>query len=414
MVIAAKIYLTISVVILVAYAIRHYIFTWSRLLRTSRHSLQDIEGSEVPFITVLIPMHNEQRVAEHILSALMYVDYPADRLEIIAIDDHSDDGTGDIIRHYAGIEARVRPLIRTNGSRGKAAALTDGIAMARGEIMAVFDADYIPGRGLLRSLIAPFTDIEVGAVMGRVVPVNCGVNLLTRLLDLERAGGYQVDQQARQNLRLIPQFGGTAGAFRKSAFDAVGGFSRDSLTEDTELTFRLMLGGWKVVYANRSECYEEVPETWAARVRQIRRWANGHTECFTRFAMKLLTTPGLRPLERLDGVMLLAIYLIAPMLSGALLASLFLYYAGEANLLSVFALIAAMVSFNSIGNFASFFQMGTATLLDGSVDRVRLLPLNVLNFALAIVVISEGLLAFAVSRAFGRQRVWQKTERFRP
>lgn len=413
MVIVAKIYLAIAVVILVAYAVRHYIFTWSRLLRTSRHSLQDIEGSDVPFVSVLIPMHNEARVAEHILSALAYVDYPADRLEIIPIDDHSEDATAEIIRHHAALNGSIRPLVRNNGSRGKAAALTDGIAMARGEIIAVFDADYIPARGLLRSLVVPFTDIEVGAVMGRVVPLNCGVNLLTRLLDLERAGGYQVDQQARQNLRLIPQFGGTAGAFRKSAFDAVGGFSIDSLTEDTELTFRLMLGGWKIVYANRSECYEEVPETWAVRVRQIRRWANGHTECFARYGLKMLTTPGLRPLERLDGVMLLAIYLIAPMLALALLASLFLFYAGEADLLGAFVVVAAMISFNSIGNFASFFQIGTATLLDGSADRVRLLPLNFLNFALAIVVVTEGLAAFAVARALGRRRVWQKTERFR-
>ena len=410
---AAKIYLAVSLLILAGYAIRHYIFTLNRLLRKSRHSLQDVEGSEVPFLTVLIPMHNEARVAGHILSALSHVDYPADRLEIIPIDDHSNDSTAEIIRHYAAIDQRVRPLIRASGTRGKAAALTDAIAMARGEIMAVFDADYIPARGLLRSLVAPFTDIEVGAVMGRVVPLNCGVNLLTRLLDLERAGGYQVDQQARQNLKLIPQFGGTAGAFRRSAFQAVGGFSPDSLTEDTELTFRLMLGGWKIVYANRSECYEEVPETWAVRVKQIRRWANGHTECFARFSMKMLTAPGLTPLERVDGVMLLAIYLIAPMLAVALLASLFLFYAGEASLISAFAIAAAMVSFNSVGNFASFFQIGTATLLDGSADRVRLLPLNLLNFALAIVVVTEGLMTFAVSRAFGRRRIWEKTERFR-
>ena len=413
MVMLAKVYLIATIAILVAYAIRHCVFATHRLLRTSRHGMQDVEGSEPPYISVLIPMHNEQRVAEHILSALVYTDYPPDRIEIIAIDDHSEDGTRSIIEHFARIDARVQLLARENGSRGKAAALTDAIAIAKGDVLVVFDADYVPSRGLLRSLIAPFVDVEVGAVMGRVVPLNSSVNLITRLLDLERAAGYQVDQQARHNLRLIPQFGGTAGAFRKSAFHAVGGFSADSLTEDTELTFRLMLAGWKIVYANRCECYEEVPETWPVRVRQIRRWANGHTECFVRFAGQMLTTPGLRAVERIDGVMLLAIYLIAPLLVGALAASLFLFFSGHFHLVNTFALTAAIIAFNSIGNFASFFEIGTATLLDGSRDRVRLLPFNVLNFALSVAVVTQGLVSFGASRAFGRSRIWHKTERFR-
>ena len=412
-VVMAKAYLVFTIAVLVAYAMRQGIFASNRLLRTSRHGLQDVQGSEVPHISVLIPMHNEQRVAEHILSALVYADYPPDCIEIIPIDDHSDDDTVAIIEHFARLDGRVHPLIRRNGSRGKAAALMEAIAIARGDVLVVFDADYIPSRGLLRSLITPFIDPEVGAVMGRVVPLNSSFNLITRLLDLERAAGYQVDQQARQNLRLIPQFGGTAGAFRKSAFHAVGGFHVDSLTEDTELTFRLMLAGWKIVYANRCECYEEVPQSWPARVGQIRRWASGHTECFVRFVRPMLTTPGLRLVERIDGVMLLAIYLIAPLLAGAFVASLFLFYAGQFNLLNTFAVTAAMVAFNSVGNFASFFEIGTATLLDGSRDRVLLLPLNVLNFALSVVVVTEGLVAFAASRAFRRRRVWHKTERFR-
>jgi len=250
-------------------------------------------------------------------------------------------------------------------------------------------------------------------VMGRVVPLNCGANLLTRLLDLERAAGYQVDQQARHNLRLIPQYGGTAGAFRKSAYHAVGGFDPNVLSEDTELTFRLKLAGWSVVYANRCECYEEVPQTWRARIRQIRRWAIGHTQCFTRFAVPMLTRPGLRLIERIDGVMLLGIYLIAPLLALALVSSLFLFFHGALTVLNAFLMTFGIMAFNSVGNFASFFQIGTAVLLDGSAERVRLLPLNVLNFALSIVVVTEALITHGTRRLFGRRTGWQKTERFR-
>jgi cellulose synthase/poly-beta-1,6-N-acetylglucosamine synthase-like glycosyltransferase len=413
MVAAAKLYLLLAALILVAYAVRHAIFSSNRLLRRSRHGLQDLFDSAPVGVTVLVPMHNEERVADHILEALLFSDYPRDRLEIIAIDDHSTDRTLEIIQYYARRDPRIRAMHRGNGRPGKPAALDDAIATATGEIVVVFDADYIPGRGLLRELIAPFMDPAVGAVMGRVVPLNCGVNLLTRLLDLERAAGYQVDQQARHNLRLLPQYGGTAGAFRKTAYHAVGGFDPDVLAEDTELTFRLRLAGWTVMYANRCECYEEVPQSWRVRTQQIRRWAIGHTQCFRRFAWKMMTGPGLRPIERIDAVMLLGIYLIAPLLALALIASLFIFFKGGMNVLSVFLITFAIMAFNSIGNFASFFQIGTAVLLDGSGERVRLLPLNVLNFALSIAVVTEALITHSLRRLLGRRTGWQKTERFR-
>src|SRR5207253_1498337 len=160
---------------------------------------------------------------------------------------HSTDRTLEIIEYYARRDPCVRRMHRGNGRPGKPAALDDAIATATGDIVAVFDADYIPGRGLLRELVAPFMDPAVGAVMGRVVP-----------------------------------------------------------------------------------------QTWRVRTDQIRRWAIGHTQCFRRFAWKMLTEPGLRSIERVDAVMLLGIYLIAPLLALALIASLFLFFKGGMNVLSVF------------------------------------------------------------------------------
>src|SRR2546430_15937226 len=123
------------------------------------------------------------------------------------------------------------------------------------EVTLIFDADYIPGAGLIKQLVAPFFDPEVGGVMGRVVPLNCGTNLLTRLLDLERAGGYQVDQQARMNLRLVPQYGGTVGGVRVSALRALGGWRVDPPAEGTGPTHRPIPAGWEGVCPNRSGCF---------------------------------------------------------------------------------------------------------------------------------------------------------------
>ncbi len=167
-------------------------------------------------------MHNEEKVAADILQALIESDY--DGVEIIAINDRSTDGTAAIIDAFAALHSNIKALHRSTGNGGKPGALEFATRHARGEIILLFDADYIPGRALLKRLVAPFCDPEVGAVMGRVVPHNVGDSILAGLLSLERAAGYQVGQEAKQRLGLVPQFGGTVGGVRASALQAVGGW----------------------------------------------------------------------------------------------------------------------------------------------------------------------------------------------
>src|SRR6202011_4890927 len=138
-----------------------------------------------------------------------------------------------------------QPFHRASGKGGKAAALKDAMELVKTEVILIFDADYIPGAGLIKQLVAPFFDPEVGGVMGRVVPLNCGSNLLTRMLDLERSGGYLFHQQDRLILRLLPHDGGTVAGVRLSALREIGGWNDNTLTEDADLTYRLLLYGWK-------------------------------------------------------------------------------------------------------------------------------------------------------------------------
>ena len=154
--------------------------------------------------------------------------------------------------------------------------------------------------------------------MGRVVPLNAGRNLLTRMLDLERSAGYQVDQQARMNLHLVPQYGGTVGGVRLSALRDVGGWREDTLTEDTDLTYRLLLRGWETVYQNRSECYEEVPEQWAVRIRQITRWSDGHNQAMRDHAGAVFRGHLRGNAQTLDALLLLGVYAVAPLTHGRL------------------------------------------------------------------------------------------------
>lgn len=414
--ITLMLYLFYAVIFIVCiYLVRHYVFTVNRLFGRQRQPYIDIDTADWPQVTIVIPAHDEEVVISEILEALLDVDYPLDRMTIMPVNDRSKDRTGEIIDEIAARHPNtIEPYHRTRGSGGKAAALKDATARVRTEIMLVFDADYIPGRGLIKQLVAPFFDPEVGAVMGRVVPYNVDSNLLTRLLDLERAGGYQVDQQARMNMKLVPQYGGTVGGVRRTALESVGGWQTDSLAEDTDATYRLLLSGWKTVYQNRSECYEQVPETWASRLRQITRWAKGHNQVTNRYTWALIRNRRTSLVEKIDGLLLLGVYVMSPVLLFGWTLGIILWYLGEPR--SGLIILLAVTAYSTLGNFAVFFEITAATYLDGTRLRIRLLPFVFLGFLVSLLSITRATFVEVTMNGNGkngakRKVVWDKTER---
>ena len=396
------------------YMLRHLFFTLNRVFGRQRHPYLDIDTATWPSVTVLVPAHNEEQVLGEALEALLAVDYPHESLTIMPIDDRSSDGTRAIVNVYANSNPDlVRPFLRNDGMPGKAAAIKDAMSIVDSEIIVMFDADYLPGRGLIKQLVAPMFDPEIGAVMGRVVPHNSASNLLTRLLDMERAGGYQVDQQARMNLHLVPQFGGSVGSVRVSALNAVGGWRETALAEDTDLTYRLLLHGYKTAYENRSECYEEVPEHWQERHRQIMRWARGHNDVALRYLLPLLRSDKVRWYERLDALLLLGVYLMAPILVLGWMCALALFFLGEQILPPAIVVVASMVVFMALGNFATFFEVAAALYLDGRRRAIRLLPLSFLNFLVSLVNITRATLKSLVFANGSKGRLhWAKTRHY--
>ncbi|MCX5778933.1 MAG: glycosyltransferase [Elusimicrobia bacterium] len=406
-------YMVFLIVVILIYILRHLIFSMNRLSGIQYTHYPDIMDSDLPSVTVMVPMHNEEKVARNILDLLSVIDYPQSLFEVIPINDHSTDGTVAILDQYAAKFPYIRPLHRSSGRRGKSAALNEALIRARGDIIILFDADYLPPQGIVRSLAVCFKNPVVGAVMGRVIPENAQTNLLTKLLALERSAGYQVDQQARQNMHLIPQFGGTVGGFRKDIVRELGGFSPDSLTEDTELTFRLLINGWQVLYNNRIECYEEVPEDWDVRGRQIRRWARGHCQVMFRYMGAMLRSAYLSPVTKFDGVLLLFIYLVPLLLMVGIADAVTLFFLDQVRLLDSMFIFLAVAMFNIFGNFAPFYQVGTASFLDGFTDRIRLLPFVLFNFLFNMLYTAHGSFDAIIDILFGRTGLWQKTERFR-
>ncbi|NIS78715.1 MAG: glycosyltransferase, partial [Anaerolineales bacterium] len=368
--------------IMCLYIVRHFRFFWDRMFKEQRRCQQDLAGTYTPSVSILIPMHKEEKVAADILERFVEMDYPKDggRYEVIAIDDGSTDATSSIVDEYASRFPFIKAVHRDgNGGNGKPEALNVGLKVASNEIVLTFDADYFPPRDCVKRLVAPFADVEVGGVMGRVVPVNSPESLVTRIMDIERAGGYQINQQARYNLNLIPQFGGTVGGFRRSVLKAVGEFDETKLAEDTDLTYKLYLYGWKVAYVNAAECYEEAVLSWDMREKQLTRWAIGHNQCLFEHFFETLKSPVLTFWQKIDGVLLLGVYTTPLLILIGWLTGIFTYLAGAPWWCSLFPAILFVFAYNSIGNFAVFAEAGGSLFLDKRRRSIWLLPLMLLD-----------------------------------
>ncbi len=413
-VLAARVCVLFTLAVLTLYAIRHYWISFARLKLNTPKDVNELVGFVMPRLTILVPMHNEEKVAADVLQSLVNCDYDWSRLQIIAINDRSTDSTRSIIDEYAQKYPFIQALHREVGPGGKPAALVDATRFAKGEIILLFDADYIPGRAMLKMLAAPFADIEVGAVMGRVVPHNVGGSLLAGLLSLERAAGYQSAQQSRFNLGFTAQFGGTVGGVRASTLKAIGGWDPSSLTEDTDLTFRMLLHGWRVAYVNRAECYEEVPQSWVVRRKQLVRWVTGHTECLHKYWRRILQASFLTRLEKVDALFLLAMYFTAPVMVLGWLASVVLFFIESAHEVPVLAIAMGFVGYQLFSNQATFLEIGVASVLDGSRIRMLLLPLNLLNFFASTGAICNALMSFYWRKLWANDGPgWDKTKRTR-
>ena len=234
--------------------------------------------AELPLITVQLPLFNEMYVVERLVKAVTEIDYPRDRLEIQVLDDSTDE-TMSIARATAENCARagfdIHYLHRDDRTGFKAGALEEGMKSAKGELIAIFDADFVPKPDFLRKLVHYFTDRTVGCAQMRWAHINGSYNLLTRLQTIMLDGHFVVEQTTRNRSGNFFNFNGTAGIWRREAILLSGGWQHDTLTEDTDLSFRAQLMGWRFVYLLDEEAPAEIPVEINAFKAQQRRWAKG-------------------------------------------------------------------------------------------------------------------------------------------
>lgn len=405
----------IVVCFLVAYMLRHYIFTMVVLRHVKNPQLTNTSAKVwyQPIVSILVPARNEEHVLGKLLERLTRLTYPKDRLEIIIIDDASSDQTGRIADEYSQKSNFISVIHRHPGigGIGKAAAMNAGFRCTKGEIILCFDADYLPCPDIVEKLVKEFADPKVGAVQGRPVVQNEPQNVITRMIALERIGGYRVDQEARNILKLVPQFGGTIGGFRRCILVDLGGFDEKMLTEDTDLTFSIYLKGYKIRYVSDAECYEEAVNTLGAYWRQRLRWAHGHMQVCCKHAFNVLKSKKLSNREKIDGLLLLHVYFMPVLTLFASIIAIPLIISESSALVSALWLFIPISSYSFVGNFAPFFEIGVGVYLDGRKRLQWLNPLLIFIFLFNVLICTKAFFDIIIEKLLRRTHVkWAKTE----
>ncbi|HLH44596.1 MAG TPA: cellulose synthase family protein [Bryobacteraceae bacterium] len=247
--------------------------------------------THLPRVTIQLPIYNEQYVVERLLEETVQIDYPRELLQIQVLDDSTDETapfTRRLAAEYRAAGFPVDYIHRDNRHGFKAGALQEGLKTATGEFVAIFDADFLPPRNFLRRTVHFFAEPNVGMVQTRWGYLNRRYNVLTEVQAMLLDGHFVLEHIARAGGGLFFNFNGTAGILRKSMIEDAGGWQHDTLTEDSDLSYRAQLKGWKFVYDPTVECLSELPvETYAFQVQQSR-WAKGLTQVAKKLLLRIL------------------------------------------------------------------------------------------------------------------------------
>lgn len=250
---------------------------WLRLRRPARVESRAWDG-KLPRVTVQLPVFNEANVIERLIDAACRLRYPSERLEVQILDDSDDETVALAARRVRAWRARgidIRHVRRESREGYKAGALAHGAAVARGDFFLVLDADFVPPADLIRDLLPPFADPDVGAVQAAWDHLSPDASWLTRAQALFLDAHFAIEHEARYRAGLFFNFNGSAGMWRKACVETAGGWQSDTLTEDVDLSYRAQLAGWRFVYRDDVRVPAELPASLRAVEIQQSRWTQG-------------------------------------------------------------------------------------------------------------------------------------------
>lgn len=277
-----------------AYGLHRFWMIFAYLKHRHREVRPQGAFAELPIVTVQLPIYNEVYVAERLLRSVAAIDYPKNRLEIQVLDDSTDETCAlveSVVKELAGNGIDIQHLRRGSRHGFKAGALQYGLERAKGEIVAVFDADFLPPAHILKDTVQYFTDVSVGMIQTRWGHANRYYNMLTRVQSLLLDGHLLIEQTARNRSGRFFNFNGTAGLWRKSCIIGAGGWEHDTLTEDLDLSYRAQLAGWKFIFLPSVITPAELPVDMNSFKAQQHRWAKGAIQTCKKLLPRLLRSP---------------------------------------------------------------------------------------------------------------------------
>ena len=265
-----------------------------------------LDPKEIPFVTIQLPIYNEKYVVERLLDNIAKIEYPKSKLEIQVLDDSTDDSVAETAERIKALQEKgldIQHIRRENREGFKAGALKEGLTIAKGDFIAIFDADFLPDSDWLKKTVIYFKDEEIGVVQTRWGHINRDYSTLTRIQAFALDAHFTLEQVGRNAKGHFINFNGTAGIWRKECILDAGNWEGDTLTEDLDLSYRAQLKNWKFKYLEDVETPAELPVVISAARSQQFRWNKGGAENFRKTVLSVISAKNIPFKTKFHGVM---------------------------------------------------------------------------------------------------------------
>ncbi|MDE0598894.1 MAG: glycosyltransferase family 2 protein, partial [Dokdonia donghaensis] len=383
---------TISLVIIFAYSLSqlNLLFNYLRAQRIKddapKFNFKD--PAQIPLVTIQLPVYNELYVMERLLDNIALLDYPKEKLEIQVLDDSTDESFERTKNHIERLKNQgldIKHVTRDDRSGFKAGALKEGLKIAKGEYIAIFDADFLPEPNWLQRTVPYFKDRNIGVVQTRWGHINREYSLLTRVQAFALDAHFTLEQVGRNSKGHFINFNGTAGLWRKQCIEDAGNWEGDTLTEDLDLSYRAQLKNWKFKYLEDVKTPAELPVVISAARSQQFRWNKGGAENFQKMSKKVVTSKSLSTKTKMHGILhLLNSTMFLNVLIVAILSIPMLYIKNEYAHLKPYFYVMSFFVISSVIFFICYWFMFKSIYGGGFKQFIRYIGMFFTFFSIAM------------------------------
>ncbi|MBU2939141.1 glycosyltransferase family 2 protein [Lacinutrix sp. C3R15] len=410
---------TISLLLIFFYALAqlNLLFNYIAAQKKEDHSPKfNLKNTaEIPYVTIQLPVYNELYVMERLLDNIAEIEYPKDKLEIQVLDDSTDETVASTALQIEKLKAQgldIKHICRTNRQGFKAGALKEGLKIAKGEFIAIFDADFLPNKNWLLQTIPHFKDAQVGVVQTRWAHINRNYSTLTKIQAFALDAHFTLEQVGRNSKGHFINFNGTAGVWRKTCIIDAGNWEGDTLTEDLDLSYRAQLKNWKFKYLENVETPAELPVVISAARSQQFRWNKGGAENFRKMLFKVLKSNNISAKTKMHGLLhLLNSTMFLNVLIVAILSIPMLYIKNEYAHLKPYFYVMSFFVISTIIFFVCYWYMYKNTYGSTVKNFIQYIVLFFTFFSIAMGFSLHNSIA-VLEGHFGKRSEFVRTPKF--